>query len=116
MALPDIDPKAPPSGAGCVECEQTHGWWLHLRRRATCGHIGCCDHSPSAHAVNHVSATGHPVITTFETDENWFFDYRAARLIIPRRQLAPPRHHPIGQAVPGPQGRVPPDWMSRLNL
>ena len=42
-----IDPSVPPSGTGCVECLQGGGWWLHLRRCAKCGHIGCCDTSPS---------------------------------------------------------------------
>ena len=44
-----INPSAKPSGTGCVECLATGGWWLHLRRCAECGHIGCCDNSPSQH-------------------------------------------------------------------
>jgi hypothetical protein len=28
---------------------------------------------------------------------------------------APPLHHPIEQPVPGPSGRVPPDWDSLLH-
>src|SRR5207249_10874412 len=40
----------PPSGTGCVECLAEGGWWFHLRRCAECGHIGCCDSSPSQHA------------------------------------------------------------------
>ena len=43
-----IDPSVPPSGEGCVECEAAGGWWVHLRRCAQCGHIGCCDTSPVA--------------------------------------------------------------------
>jgi len=42
-----IDALAKPSGTGCVECLAATGdWWLHLRRCAECGHIGCCDSSP----------------------------------------------------------------------
>ena len=52
-AIPGIDPSVPPSGPGCVECEQSGGWWFHLRRCAQCGHIGCCDSSPSQHARAH---------------------------------------------------------------
>ena len=41
-----VDPTVPPTGTGCVECEETRGWWVHLRRCTQCGHIGCCDTSP----------------------------------------------------------------------
>jgi len=29
--------------------------------------------------------------------------------------LAPPTHHPLEQPTPGPEGRVPRDWMQRLH-
>jgi Zn-finger in ubiquitin-hydrolases and other protein len=54
-----IDPTVPPSGPGCNECDEAGGWWFHLRRCAQCGHIGCCDSSPSQHASAHADATGH---------------------------------------------------------
>jgi hypothetical protein len=38
-----INPAAEPSGEGRVECLAARGWWLHLRRCAECGHIGCCE-------------------------------------------------------------------------
>ena len=41
-----IDPEVAPSGPGCEECDEAGGWWVHLRRCAQCGHIGCCDTSP----------------------------------------------------------------------
>ena len=71
-----INPAAKPSGTGCVECLALGGWWLHLRRCAECGHIGCCDSSPNQHASKHNAATGHPIITSFEPGERWFYDYR----------------------------------------
>ena len=55
-----INPESQPSGAGCVECLKSGGWWLHLRRCAECGHIGCCDNSG------------------FEPGEDWFYDYDEA--------------------------------------
>ena len=64
-----IDPTVPPSGTGCVECLAADGWWFHLRRCAQCGHIGCCDTSPSQHATAHAKATGHPMIRSFEPGE-----------------------------------------------
>jgi Zn-finger in ubiquitin-hydrolases and other protein len=53
-----INPAAKPSGTGCAECLALGGWWFHLRRCAECGHIGCCDSSPSQHASKHHAATG----------------------------------------------------------
>jgi hypothetical protein len=103
-----------PSGTGCVECLATGGWWFHLRRCAECGHIGCCDSSPSQHASKHYAATGHPVITSFEPGERWFYDYRTNKLFAGPK-LLPPQEHPRDQPVPGPQGRVPPDWGSLLH-
>lgn len=108
-----IDPSVPPSGPGCVECEHTQGWWFHLRRCAQCGHIGCCDSSPAQHATAHARATGHPVITSFEPGEDWFYDYRDDTLV-EGPSLAPPGHHPVDQPTPGPATRVPSDWESRL--
>ena len=42
-----------------------------------CGHIGCCDSSPNQHASKHHATTGHPIITSFEPGERWFYDYRS---------------------------------------
>jgi hypothetical protein len=109
-----IDPSAPPSGDGCVECLATGGWWFHLRRCATCGHIGCCDSSPSQHATKHYEATGHRIMRSFEPGEDWFWDY-AAEQSIEGPRLAPPEHHPISQPVPGPARRVPDNWESQLH-
>src|SRR5438034_6342872 len=102
----DIDPAIPPSGSGCVECLASGGWWLHLRRCAGGGHIGCCDSSPSQHASHHAADTGHPIIQSYEPGEEWFWDY-AMQQFWNGPELAPPRHHPLDQPVPGPAGRVP---------
>jgi hypothetical protein len=110
-----IDPAVPPSGTGCLECDASGGWWFHLRRCAQCGHIGCCDNSPSQHATAHFKADGHPIITSFEPGEEWFYDYRTDQISEGGPAMAPPDHHPLDQPVPGPRGRVPRDWQSRLN-
>ncbi len=114
MADDHIDPTVPPSGSGCVECLAADGWWLHLRRCAECGHIGCCDTSPSQHATGHAKHTGHSVIASFEPGEDWFFDYDDQSTFAGPR-LAAPEHHPADQPVPGPAGRVPRDWEEHLN-
>jgi hypothetical protein len=109
-----IEPGVGPSGDGCAECLASGGWWFHLRRCAECGHIGCCDASPSQHATAHNHESGHPVIASFEPGEDWFYDYRT-QAFIEGPSIAPPRWHPAGQPVPGPQGKVPRDWQSRLH-
>ena len=109
-----INPNVQPSGPGCVECLATDGWWLHLRRCAECGHIGCCDTSPSQHASQHNASTGHPVITSFEDGEDWFYDYRTQEFFA-GPTLPDPRSHPPDQPVPGPAGHVPADWQRRLH-
>jgi hypothetical protein len=109
-----INLASKPSGEGCVECLSSGGWWFHLRRCAECGHIGCCDSSPSQHASKHAHATGHPVITSFEPGEDWFYDYDTKREMS-GPELLPPHSHPVGQPAPGPAGKVPRDWQSRLN-
>ena len=109
-----IDPSAPPSGTGCVECLTTDGWWFHLRRCARCGHVGCCDSSPSQHASHHAHDEGHPVVRSFEPDEDWFYDYPSDEYL-DGPALVDPQHHPLDQPVPGPAGRVPADWTRLLH-
>jgi hypothetical protein len=109
-----IDPSVPPSGTGCVECDAGGLWWLHLRRCAQCGHIGCCDNSPQTHATAHFRETGHPIIRSFEPGEDWFWDYESSSYL-EGPPLAKPESHPTDQPVPGPAGRVPPDWQSQLH-
>ena len=111
---PGIDPSVPPSGPGCVECEATGGWWFHLRRCAQCGHVGCCDSSPSQHASRHARDVGHPVVQSYEPGEDWFWNF-ATEEDLAGPELAPPVHHPLNQPAPGPAGRVPKDWEHHLH-
>jgi hypothetical protein len=114
MSAPGIDPTAVPSGTGCAECDASGGWWVHLRRCAQCGHIGCCDSSPAQHASAHAAATGHPIVQSFEPGEDWFWDY-ASQDYYDGPRLPDPQSHPESQPVPGPAGRVPADWRSRIH-
>src|SRR5215211_3780377 len=108
-AGPDVDPSLLPSGTGCVECEAGGGWWVHLRRCAACGHVGCCDSSPEQHATRHFAETGHPVVQSFEPGEDWFWDYERD---VPRLgpELAAPTSRPADQEPPAPSDRVPANW------
>ena len=64
-----------PSGDGCVECLQTGDTWFHLRLCVTCGHVGCCDESKNRHATKHAATTQHPLIQSFEPEEEWYYCY-----------------------------------------
>jgi hypothetical protein len=109
-----IDAAVPPSGTGCVECDAAGGWWVHLRRCAQCGHVGCCDSSPEQHASKHATQSGHPIVQSFEPGETWFWDYES-RDYYDGPRLADPQHHPEDQSAPGPADRLPPDWRSKVH-
>ena len=113
---PGIATDVPPSGTGCADCDEARppGWWVHLRRCATCGHIGCCDSSPGQHGSAHARATGHRYIQSFEPGEEWFFDFDTEE-VFEGPVLAAPHAHPGDQAAPGPADRLPADWMSHIH-
>ncbi len=64
-----------PSGAGCKECLETGGRWVHLRLCLICGHVGCCDSSPGRHATKHYHSSHHPIVRSFEPGEDWAWCY-----------------------------------------
>ncbi|HTP49089.1 MAG TPA: UBP-type zinc finger domain-containing protein [Anaeromyxobacteraceae bacterium] len=95
-----------PSGPGCVECLATGGWWVHLRRCVDCGHVGCCDSSPSKHATRHARTAKHPIVQSYEPDEDWLWCYvDEVDFEVPSMRNSP--SHPPGWS-PGPPGKVPP--------
>ncbi len=109
MTTSGIDPTVPPSGPGCVECEAEQRLVGAPAAVRACGHVGCCDTSPSQHATAHFRETGHPVIRSYEPGEEWFWDFpRTTSSTAPPWRR--PQHHPVAQDVPGPEGRVPDDW------
>ena len=60
---------------GCEDCLATGHAWLYLRICLECGHVGCCDTSPDAHAASHADASGHPIIRSLEPGEEWGWCY-----------------------------------------
>jgi uncharacterized UBP type Zn finger protein len=74
---PAATSEAPPARTpeGCEECLASGGRWVHLRLCTACGHVGCCDSSPSRHATAHHAASGHPVVRSFEPGETWRWCY-----------------------------------------
>jgi hypothetical protein len=109
-----IDPSVPPSGPGCADCAEAGTWWVHLRRCAQCGHVGCCDSSPSQHATAHFAETGHPIMRSYEPGEDWWWDYRTNDYTA-GPELAPPQSRPADWPVPAPADRVPENWRDLLH-
>jgi uncharacterized UBP type Zn finger protein len=64
-----------PNSDGCEECRALGWTWVHLRMCLTCGQIGCCDNSRGKHATKHFHRTQHPIIRSFQPDENWGWCY-----------------------------------------
>ena len=107
--------RRPPSGTGCADCEDTGGWWFHLRRCAQCGHIGCCDSSPSQHARAHAAEAGSPGRAQLRARRGLVLGLHHGAGPSTGRELAPPHAHPVDQPAPGPRGRVPADWRAHLH-
>ena len=77
---------------GCEECTALREAWTELRVCLTCGHVGCCEDSKHAHALQHFNATGHPMIASLERGQTWGWCY------VDRRYFDP---------MPGPLPRRP---------
>lgn len=73
--LDELVPAEPTTTAGCEDCLRDGGRWVHLRLCMSCGHVGCCNSSPSRHATAHHHETGHPVVHSFEPGERWAWCY-----------------------------------------
>lgn len=65
----------PSTRKGCEDCLRTGGRWVHLRMCLACGHVGCCDSSPSKHATSHFHQTRHPLMRSLEPGEDWGWCY-----------------------------------------
>ena len=102
-----------PSGPGCVECLADGGRWVHLRRCATCGHVGCCDSSPARHASAHAGGTGHAIVPVLRTGRGLALVLRRRRRLRDRRRsprrCRTPRAGPPGHP-PGRSRRPWPCW------
>lgn len=74
-----------------------------------CRLLRLAHHASTGHAL-----TGHRVVQSFKPGETWFYDYET-REMGDRPQLAPPTERPADQPAPGPRGRVPSDWLSKIH-
>lgn len=64
-----------PSAQGCEDCLRIGDSWVHLRECLSCGHVGCCDSSKNRHATAHFHDTQHPIVASFEPEEDWRYCY-----------------------------------------
>jgi uncharacterized UBP type Zn finger protein len=81
--LPGIQDVVP-SADGCEKCLKLGDEWVHLRLCLTCGHVGCCDHSKHQHATRPFHQTGHPMIVSYEPEEDWMWCYVDQVLVSPQ--------------------------------
>ncbi|MGH9045408.1 MAG: UBP-type zinc finger domain-containing protein [Acidimicrobiales bacterium] len=66
---------APPEATdSCPECIREGTTWVALRE-CRCGHVGCCDSSPGAHATKHFHSTDHPVMRSIMPRDTWDWCY-----------------------------------------
>ena len=73
--LGQVDAEAEPSSPGCEDCLRDGSRWVHLRMCRVCGHVGCCDSSPNKHATAHFRTSGHPLVSSYEPGEDWWWCY-----------------------------------------
>jgi hypothetical protein len=72
--LDTIEHMEGPEGVeGCPQCIAMGSRWVHLRRCAQCGLVGCCDSSPNKHASAHHRDSGHPIMRSLEPGEDWYW-------------------------------------------
>jgi len=67
----DVEPRS----KTCEGCSALGERWNELRVCQTCGHVGCCEDSKHAHALQHFRTTGHPLIMPLSRDERWAWCY-----------------------------------------
>ena len=67
--------ELPAEIAGCEDCLEIGGSWVHLRMCQSCGRVLCCESSPNKHAQAHAHSTGHPIIRSAEPGEDWHYCY-----------------------------------------
>jgi uncharacterized UBP type Zn finger protein len=68
----DVTPGTPD---GCEDCLRTGSYWVHLRLCLTCGKVACCNDSPNRHSLRHFLDSDHPMIQSWEPDEDWVWCY-----------------------------------------
>lgn len=87
-----------PRASGCEECLALGEQWNELRVCLSCGHVGCCEDSEKAHALQHFKTSGHPLIASFERGETWGWCYVHRRYFDLEPGLRPKRRSALATA------------------
>ena len=85
-----------PGANGCEDCIAIGAKWNELRICLVCGHVGCCEDSEHAHALQHFNQTGHPMIASFEPGDTWGWCYIHRRYFDPMPGRVPKRRSGLG--------------------
>ena len=96
-----------PRMAACEECTALGTRWNELRVCLSCGHVGCCEDSPHAHALAHFRATGHAMIASLSRNESWGWCYVHGRYFDPMPPLAFRRRSPLRRLLDRLRGGSP---------
>ena len=80
--LDSIQVRPPDEVPGCEDCLKTGDRWVHLRVCLSCGHVGCCDSSKNQHATRHHAETGHPIVRSAQSGEEWCWCYEDEALFV----------------------------------
>lgn len=73
-----------PFSLGCEDCLRAGESWVALRLCLSCGYVGCCDDSKNRHASEHFRASGHPIVQSYQSDEQWRWCYVDQALVYGR--------------------------------
>ena len=99
-----IRPVAPRT-RGCEGCLAIGSTWTELRVCLTCGHVGCCEDSSHAHALQHFESTGHPMIASLERRQTWGWCYVDRRYFDPMPGPLPRLRGPLRMLMDKLRGR-----------
>ena len=88
-----------PRTDGCEECMAIGSSWTELRICLICGHVGCCEDSRHAHALEHFNATGHPMIGAYDPPAKWGWCYIDKRYFDPMPGMPVRRPSRLGSMV-----------------
>lgn len=94
----DLQPVTP-RARGCKECLALGEKWNELRVCLACGHVGCCEDSPHAHALKHYQTSGHPLIAPLARGETWGWCYVDRRYFDLPPEARPRRRSALGNAL-----------------
>ncbi|MYT73441.1 MULTISPECIES: DUF427 domain-containing protein [unclassified Streptomyces] len=69
------DPASTPLSETCLRCAEQGRTRTDLLLCLACGHVGCSDSSPGAHATAHFESSGHPVASSRGPGQKWAWCY-----------------------------------------